>query len=267
MTLIAGNNYLSAKKVSRDNNPVLNRKKPLNMKMTEELAKMIDHSILHPTMTDANLERECKVAAKYNVASVCVKPYMVKEAAGYLSGTDVLTGCVIGFPAGNSTTEVKVFETEVACRDGAVEIDMVINIGKALSGDWTYIEKEISAVTDACHRHGAIVKVIFETDYITREEDKIRLCEICTAAGADYVKTSSGFGFVREPDGKFSYRGATIPDLELMRNHSGPNVKVKAAGGVRTLEQLLAVKAAGCTRCGATATETIMEDAKRRFGS
>ncbi len=234
--------------------------------MITELAKMIDHSILHPTMTDQDLERECSVAVKYDVASVCVKPYMVNRAAELLRGTGVLVGCVIGFPAGNSKIEVKVFETEQACRDGAAEIDMVINIGKALSGDWSYIENEIDAVTKACHSNGAIVKVIFETDYITREHDKIKLCEICTKVGADYVKTSSGFGFVKDSDGKFSYSGATIPDLELMRRHSGPGVKVKAAGGVRTLDQLLAVREAGCARCGATATAAMMEEAQTRFG-
>ncbi len=234
--------------------------------MITELAKMIDHSILHPTMTDQDLERECSVAVKYDVASVCVKPYMANRAAELLRGTGVLVGCVIGFPAGNSKIEVKVFETEQACRDGAAEIDMVINIGKALSGDWSYIENEIDAVTKACHSNGAIVKVIFETDYITREHDKIKLCEICTKVGADYVKTSSGFGFVKDSDGKFSYSGATIPDLELMRRHSGPGVKVKAAGGVRTLDQLLAVREAGCARCGATATAAMMEEAQTRFG-
>ena len=234
--------------------------------MIRELAKMIDHSILHPALTDADLEKECRVAVKYDVASVCVKPWMVKKAAELLKGTDVLNGCVIGFPAGNSTIEVKVFETETACRDGAVEIDMVINIGKALSGDWDYVEKEIDAVTKACHANGAIVKVIFETDYITRYEDKIRLCEICTRVGADYVKTSSGFGFVKDQDGRFFYTGATIHDLKLMRKHSGPEVKVKAAGGVRTLDQLIAVREAGCARCGASATAAIMEEAVKRFG-
>ncbi len=235
--------------------------------MIKELAKMIDHSILHPTKTDKDLLRECQVAVKYDVASVCVKPYMVKEAAEYLKGTDVMVGCVIGFPAGNSTIEVKVFETGTACRDGAVEIDMVINVGKVLSGEWEYIEKEIDAVTKACHKNGAIVKVIFETDYVTRDEDKIRLCEICTSVGADYVKTSSGFGFVKDKDGRFYYTGATVPDLKLMRQHSGPEVKVKAAGGIRTLDQLLEVREAGCSRCGATATAAIMEEAINRFGA
>lgn len=235
------------------------------MNKVQELAKMIDHSILHPTMTDEDLKRECAVAAKYDVASVCVKPYAVRQAVEALKGSDVLVGCVIGFPAGNSAIEVKVFETETACNDGAVEIDMVINIGKALGGDWAYIEKEIGEVTKACHKNGAIVKVIFETDYVSKEEDIVKLCQICTKVGADYVKTSSGFGFVKQPSGDYNYKGATIPVLELMKKSVGPKVKVKAAGGVRTLEGLLAVQKAGCTRCGATATITILEDAKKRY--
>ncbi|QIA08334.1 deoxyribose-phosphate aldolase [Draconibacterium halophilum] len=235
------------------------------MEKVKELAKMIDHSILHPTMTDEDLKRECDVAATYNVASVCVKPYAVKQAAELLKDTDVLVGCVIGFPAGNSAVSVKVFEAETACNDGAVEIDMVINIGKALQHDWDYIEKEIAAVTQKCHENGAIVKVIFETDYVTQKEDIVKLCEICTKVDADYVKTSSGFGFVKGDDGKYSYTGATIPNLKLMKASVGPKVKVKAAGGVRTLDGLIAVKEAGCTRCGATATVKILEDAKTRF--
>jgi deoxyribose-phosphate aldolase len=237
------------------------------MDKVKKLAKMIDHSILHPTMTDEDLKRECETAKKYDVASVCVKPYAVKQAVIHLKDTDVLVGCVIGFPAGNSAIKVKVFETETACRDGAVEIDMVINVGKALQGDWEYIEKEIGAVTDACHSNKAIVKVIFETDYVSKKEDIKKLCEICTKVGADYVKTSSGFGFVKGEDGKYSYQGATIENLNLMRASSGPKVKVKAAGGVRTLDGLLAVQEAGCARCGATATSKIMEDAIKRFGS
>jgi deoxyribose-phosphate aldolase len=232
-----------------------------------KLAKMIDHSILHPTMTDVDLRRECEVARKYDVASVCVKPYAVKQAVELLQGSDVLVGCVIGFPAGNSTIGVKVFEAEQACKDGAVEIDMVINIGKALLGDWTYITEEIKAVTDACHQHHAIVKVIFETDYVIKESDIVKLCQICTEVGADYVKTSSGFGFVKQANGDYNYKGATIPVLELMKKSVGPKVKVKAAGGVRTLDQLIAVQAAGCSRCGATATTVMMEDATKRFGN
>jgi deoxyribose-phosphate aldolase len=232
-----------------------------------QLAKMIDHSILHPTMTDDDLKRECEVAKKYNVASVCVKPYAVKQASELLKGNDVLVGCVIGFPAGNSAIEVKVFEAETACNDGAVEIDMVVNIGKVLQGDWEYIEKEIDAVTKTCHENGAIVKVIFETDYVTKEVDIVSLCEICTKVGADYVKTSSGFGFVKQANGDYNYAGATIPNLKLMKKSVGPQVKVKAAGGVRNLDQLIAVKEAGCARSGATATIAMMEEAIKRFGN
>jgi len=236
-------------------------------KAVYKLAKMIDHSILHPTMTDEDLRRECEVARKYDVASVCVKPYAVKQAVELLQGSDVLVGCVIGFPAANSAIGVKIFEAEQACKDGAVEIDMVINIGKALQGDWAYITDEIKAVTDASHKHHAIVKVIFETDYVNKETDILKLCQICTEVGADYVKTSSGFGFVKQANGDYNYKGATIPVLELMKKSVGPKVKVKAAGGVHTLDQLIAVRAAGCSRCGATATIVMMEDAMKRFGN
>jgi len=236
------------------------------MTKVSELAKMIDHSVLNPTMTDNDLEMHCSVARKYDVASVCVKPYAVRQAVDLLRGSNVLVGCVIGFPHGNSATAVKVFEAEQACKDGAVEIDMVINIGKALGGDWDYVEQEIKSVTETCHRNKAIVKVIFETDYLTRNEDKIRLCEICTRAGADFVKTSTGFGFVKQADGSYNYTGATVADIELMRKHSGPKVQVKCSGGVRTLDSLLSMKAAGATRSGATATEAMLEEAIRRFG-
>jgi len=236
------------------------------MTKVEELAKMIDHSILHPTMTDEDLCRECEVAKKYNVAAVCVKPYAVKQALQLLKGSSVKVCCVIGFPHGNSSTEVKVFEAEQACKDGAIEIDMVINLGKALGGDWEYVENEIKLVTEACHRKKAIVKVIFETDFVTKEEYKIRLCQICTRAGADFVKTSTGYGFVKQPNGDFNYKGATVADIELMRKHSDPKVQVKCAGGVRTLDDLLKMKAAGATRSGATATEAMLEEAMKRFG-
>jgi deoxyribose-phosphate aldolase len=237
------------------------------MNKVSELAKMIDHSILHPTYTDEDLKRQCEIAKKYNVASVCVKPYAVRQAVEILKGSDVPVGCVIGFPHGNSSIDVKVFESEQASNDGAVEIDMVINIGKVLSGDWNYVEKEIKAVTETCHRNNAIVKVILETDYVTRRDDKIRLCEICTRMGADFVKTSTGFGFVKLAGGDYNYKGATVEDIELMRKHSGPRVQVKCAGGVRTLDDLLKMKAAGATRSGATATESILTEALRRFGN
>ena len=231
-----------------------------------DLALMIDHSILHPTFTDNDLIRECEIAVRHQVASVCVKPYAVKMAAELLKDSKVKVGCVIGFPHGNSSMEVKVFETEQAIKDGATEIDMVINIGKALGGDWSYVEKEIKTVTAACHAGGAIVKVIFENDFVTKREDKIRLCEICTRVGSDFVKTSTGYGFVKQPSGDYNYKGATLADLELMRMHSGSEVQVKAAGGVRTLDDLLAVRLAGATRCGATATAIILADAALRFG-
>src|SRR5664279_5328857 len=231
-----------------------------------DIAKMIDHSILQPMHTDEDLLKQCDIALKYDVASVCVKPYAVKKAAQKLAGSSVKVGCVIGFPHGNSSTNVKVFEAEQACLDGAKEVDMVINIGKTLGADWEYVENEIKSVTDICHRNNAIVKVIFENDFITKAEDKIRLCQICTRVGADFVKTSTGYGFVKQPNGDFNYKGATIEDVKLMRKYSGPAVQVKCAGGVRTLDDLLKMREAGATRSGATATEAILTDAKKRFG-
>ena len=242
------------------------------MKYTySELAKMIDHSLLHPTMTDHELEDGCKLAAKYMVASVCIKPYAVKRAAELLRGTGVLVGAVIGFPHGNSTTESKRYEAELACRDGAAEIDMVINIGKALSGDWDYVECDVSAVCDEAHRHGAKVKVIFENDYLTKggaglssDDFKRKLCQLCERAGADWVKTSSGYGFVKQPDGSYNYKGATEDDLALMRASVSAKVQVKAAGGVRDLDGLIKVRDLGGSRCGATATAAMMDDYRRR---
>lgn len=245
------------------------------MKYTcEELAKMIDHSLLHPTMTDAELEAGCRLAAKYNVASVCIKPYAVTQAVGWLRGSDVKVGAVIGFPHGNSCTESKRYETELACRDGAVEIDMVINIGKALSGDWEYVERDVKAVCDEAHQHGAKVKVIFENDYLTSggaglssDDFKRRLCELCERAGADWVKTSSGYGFVKQPDGSYSYKGATEHDLQLMRASCSDRVQVKAAGGVRDLDGLIRVRDLGATRCGATATAAMLDEYRRRVSA
>jgi deoxyribose-phosphate aldolase len=242
------------------------------MKYTyEQLAKMIDHSLLHPTMTDQELEDGCKLAAKYGVASVCIKPYAVRQAAELLKGTGVAVGAVIGFPHGNSATEVKRFETEVACRDGATEIDMVLNIGKALSGDWDYVERDILAVCDEAHKHGAKVKVIFENDYLANggaglgsDDLKIRLCQIAERAGADWVKTSTGYGFVKQPDGSYNYRGATEHDLKLMRAACPPRVQIKAAGGVRDLNGLIKVRELGATRCGASATAAMLEEYRRR---
>jgi deoxyribose-phosphate aldolase len=231
-----------------------------------DLAKMIDHSLLHPTMTDQDIIDGCNLAMKYHVASVCVKPYAVKKAHELLRGSDVPVGAVIGFPHGNSAIEVKVYETEIAIRDGATEIDMVINIGKAIGGDWNYIEKEISEIAMITKKHKAILKVIFENDFMPDDEHKIRLCRICSQIKVEYVKTSSGYGFVKGQDGKYSYRGATEHDVELMRKNSDPGVRVKAAGGIRTLDEMLKMVEKGATRIGATATKTIIEEAKQRFG-
>ena len=242
------------------------------MKYTyEQLAKTIDHSLLHPTMTDQELEEGCRVAARYGVASVCIKPYAVKRAAELLRGSGVLVGAVVGFPHGGSCTESKRHETRLACADGAAEIDMGINIGKALSGDWDYVEQDIRAVCDEAHQHGAKVKVIFENDYLGKggaglasDELKRMLCCICERAGADWVKTSTGYGFVKQPDGSYNYRGATEPDLALMRVSCSPKVQVKAAGGVRDLDGLIKVRDLGASRCGATATAAMLEEYRRR---
>lgn len=228
---------------------------------------MIDHSILHPAMTDDDLRKECEIARQYDVASVCVKPYAVKQAVRYLKDSDVEVGSVIGFPHGNSSIEVKVFETKKAVEDGATEIDMVINIGKVLGNQWDYTEKEIGSILKITKENNAILKVIFENDYLPDDSFKIRLCEICSKLKVDFVKTSTGFGFVKGPDGRYSYDGATDHDLELMRKHSDPDVQVKAAGGVRTLDQLLRVRELGCTRSGATTTVAILEEAKKRFSA
>jgi deoxyribose-phosphate aldolase len=238
----------------------------------EELAGMIDHSLLHPTMTDADLAEGCRVARRYGVASVCVKPYWVVQAAEWLRGSQVRVGTVVGFPHGSQVTEVKVQETAVACRDGAVEIDMVLNIGRALEGQWSYVEQDIRAVCEEAHRHGAKVKVILENDYLgsggaglTGDELKRELCRICERAGADWVKTSTGYGFVRQADGSYRYRGATEEDLALMRAACSAAVQVKAAGGVRDLDGLIRVRDLGATRCGATATVAMMDEYRRRM--
>ena len=231
-----------------------------------ELAKMIDHSLLHPTMTDEDLKQGCALAKAYDVATVCIKPYAIREALEWLKGSDVMVCAVIGFPQGNSTIDVKVFETEQACKDGAQEIDMVVNIGKVLGEDWDYIDEEIESIVAVTNKYNAALKVIFENDYLPKDAYKIKLCEICSNHKVAFVKTSTGYGFIKGADGKYSYEGATDHDLILMRKHSAPEVQIKAAGGVRTLDDLLKVKALGVTRIGATATAAILEDAKKRFG-
>jgi deoxyribose-phosphate aldolase len=228
------------------------------------LAKMIDHSLLHPTMTDIDLVNGCKLASNYHVATVCIKPYGVPLAVEQLSGTDVGVCSVIGFPHGNSKPSVKIFETEQAIEDGASEIDMVVNIGKVISKDWAFITGEIMAVNQACVSRGTILKVIFENDYLPSDQYKIRLCEICSNAKVAFVKTSTGYGFVKQANGGYNYAGATEHDLILMRKYCTSETQVKAAGGVRTLDDLLRVKSLGVTRVGATATEAILIEAKKR---
>jgi deoxyribose-phosphate aldolase len=228
-----------------------------------DLAKMIDHSLLHPTMTDAQLDAGCAVAARYDVATVCVKPYYVPRAAELLRGTGVLVCSVVSFPHGNSQTSIKVRETELAISEGAREIDMVANVGRVLGGDLRYVAGDIQQVNDACVARGAILKVIFENDYL-QDTHIIQLCEICANIGVAFVKTSTGYGFGKLPNGDYNYRGATVQHLTLMRAHCPEKVRIKAAGGVRTLDDLLKVRALGVTRIGATATEVILNEAVNR---
>jgi len=228
-----------------------------------DLAKMIDHSLLHPTMTDADIRTGCELARRYDVATACVKPYSIPLAKQILAGSDVGVCPVIGFPHGNSTTAIKVKEAEAAAQAGGTEIDMVINVGKALGGEWDYVSAEIKAVNDVVRANRAILKVIFENDYL-QDLHIIKLCEICSAIGVAFVKTSTGYGFVKQENGMYSYKGATVAHLKLMRQHCPPTVQIKAAGGVRTLDDLLLVRSLGVTRIGATATQAILEDAKKR---
>jgi deoxyribose-phosphate aldolase len=220
-----------------------------------DIAKMIDHSLLHPILTDAELEAGCRVALQYDVACVFVKPYYLKRAAAILAGSGVKPSTPIGFPHGGHTTSIKVAEATQALHDGGLELDMVVNIGKVLSKEWDYVAQDIAAVVDAGHAGGALVKVIFENYYL-KEEHKIRLCQICGEAGADWVKTATGYA-----DG-----GATIADLMLMRRYAPGHVQVKAAGGIRTLDALLEVRALGVTRVGATRTAEMLDECKRRLG-
>ena len=229
----------------------------------DQLAKMIDHSLLHPTMTDEEIRKGCLLAKQYNVATACVKPYSIPLAKQILQDTDVKICPVIGFPAGNSTTAIKMQEALEAVKAGGAEIDMVINIGKALSGDWEYVEREIRMVNDIVVANGGIVKVIFENDYL-KDEHIIRLCQICSNIQVAFVKTSTGYGFVKQENGMYTYKGATLRHLKLMREHCSESVQIKAAGGVRTLDDLLRMRAIGVTRVGATATKKILEEAKQR---
>lgn len=237
------------------------------MDIVQEIMKMVDHSLLGPGLTDEELKEGCATAAKYHTASVCVKPYHVRLAAECLKGTDVAVGAVIGFPHGNATTGIKVAETKQVLADGAVEVDMVVNIGKVLSEDWDYVRQEIKTLADLTHLNGAILKVIFENDLLPDDKYKIRLCEICSEVGADFVKTSTGYNYIKGKDGKYSYQGATLHDLKLMREHSAPEVQVKAAGKSGTLEAVLKIREIGVTRTGTAQTAQLYEDAVKAFRS
>jgi deoxyribose-phosphate aldolase len=239
--------------------------KDITLITMNDIAKMIDHSILHPTFTDDDLRSNCKIAKKYNVAAVCVKPCHTRIAAEIIKGSGIAVCTVVGFPHGNSTIEIKAVETIQAIKDGATEVDMVINIGKVLQGDWNYVELEINVIQSACLKQDTLLKVIFETDYLTQDEYKIKLCELCSMHKVAFVKTSTGFGFVKGNDGKYSYTGATEHDVKLMRLHCSPEVQIKASGGIRTLDQVLKMRELGATRIGATATVDILEEAKKRF--
>ena len=228
-----------------------------------DLAKMIDHSLLHPTFTDKDLVAGCELAKKYDVATACIKPYAIGIAREILEGSDVAVCAVIAFPHGNSTTTIKVKEAEEAAVLGATEIDMVVNIGKVLGGDWDYVSDEIKAINETVVAHKSVLKVIFENDFLD-DQHIVKLCEICSEHEVAFVKTSTGYGFVKQENGMYSYQGATEHHLKLMRKHCPETVQVKAAGGVRTLDDLLKVRALGATRIGATATEQILEAAKQR---
>ncbi len=218
-----------------------------------DIAKAIDHSLLRPELDDAFVEDGCRLAAEYDVASVCVRPADVRRAKAILDGTDVAVGTVIGFPHGNHRTDVKAFEARQALADGATELDMVIQIGALKAGRDADVGADIKAIVDIAHAGGAIVKVIFENAYLT-DDEKIRACRLTEAAGAEFVKTSTGF----------APSGATHDDLRLMRANTSPHMQVKAAGGVRTLDALLEVMALGVTRIGATATKAIIDDFRAR---
>ncbi len=218
-----------------------------------QLAKVIDHSLLRPELTEEDVIEGCKIAAKYHTATVCVKPCHVTLAVEALKGTDVKVSTVVGFPHGSNLTAIKVAEAQAAMDQGAVELDMVLNIGQLRSGKPEYVQADIKAVCDAAHARGVKVKVIFENAYLN-DEQKILACKLSEAAGADWVKTSTGF----------APSGATLEDLRLMRANVSDKVQVKAAGGVRSLDALLAVIDAGCTRSGATATAAILDEFEKR---
>ena len=221
----------------------------------EDLAKMIDHSLLHPTMSQETLEEGIQLALAYDVASVCIMPYYLKRCAELLSESTVQASTTIGFPHGGHTTAVKVAETEQAIKDGCQEFDMVVNISKVISGDWDYVTAEIRAITEVVHAAGQKVKVIFENCYLD-DEQKIRLCEICSDLNVDWVKTSTGYGT----------GGATMEDLALMRKHAADHVQVKAAGGVRDAQTLIKVREMGVSRVGASRTKEMLDEVRTAQG-
>ncbi len=230
----------------------------------KSIAKLIDHSLLHPKLGDEELQAGCLLARQYDVASVCIKPYAVPLAREILAKSQVRVGTVIGFPHGSNHLEIKVKETERALADGAEELDMVINIGKVLSADWAYIAEEIRTINNILINNNGILKVIFENDFLTDKNYKLKLCEICNQQAVAFVKTSTGYGFVKQKDGNYNYSGATDADLVLMRNNCSKSVQIKAAGGIRTLDDLLRVRALGVTRVGTTSTKNILQEAKDR---
>ena len=219
-----------------------------------DVAKMIDHSLLNPTLTQKELEEGCRLALEYDVASVCIMPYALKRCAENLRGSTIKASTTIGFPHGGHATVIKAAEARQALADGGQELDMVVNISKVLSGDWSYVRDDIRAVIEPAHAAGQKVKVIFENAYLT-DTHKIRLCDLCGELRADWVKTSTGY----------APTGATSEDLILMRKHSPAHVQVKAAGGVRDLDRLLQVRGLGATRAGATRTKEILEECRRRL--
>jgi deoxyribose-phosphate aldolase len=220
-----------------------------------DVAKMIDHSLLSPALRAEELEQGIRIALAYDVASVCIVPYYLKRCAEALRGSDVKASTTIGFPHGCHTTAIKVAEARQALADGGQELDMVVNISAVLGGAWDYVRRDIAAVLEPTHAAGQKIKVIFENAYLG-DAQKIRLCEICGELRADWVKTSTGY----------APSGATIADLKLMRAHAPAHVQVKAAGGVRDLDKLLEVRALGVTRCGATRTRDMLDEACRRLG-
>ena len=232
--------------------------------MSSSIARLIDHALLHPTMTDAEIRSGCELAARLNLKSVCVKPYAIPLAVSILKGTETEVGTVIGFPHGSHPSEIKAAEAAWALDQGATELDMVLNIGLAHQGNWEAVQEDIAAVVRVAKPQGAIVKVIFETDYFSDNDTIVKMCQVTEAAGADFVKTSTGFGFVKQPSGDYNYAGATVEHIKLMR--ASCSIGVKASGGVRDFAHAQALIAAGATRLGTSASEAIVAGARDETG-